>query len=150
MKTTLFESFPGTCPASVSLLRVSALELLWHPWVPPHDLAPINKKILSCEVPLLVFLICAMTVPFQSTPDPRKSISSSCFPPSSPHPGAVSLSCIPAWCRCRTFCSASCGQRSFGFWPAPFSHPRIAADLPFLSPLLSVVSSEHLALDLLP
>lgn len=67
MKTTLFESFPGTCPAGVCLLRVSALELLWHPWVPPHDLAPSDKKILSCEVPLLVILICAMTIPFQST-----------------------------------------------------------------------------------
>lgn len=67
MKTTLFESFPGTCPAGVSLLGVSALELLWHPWVPPHDLAPINKKILSCEVTLKFFLICAMTVPFGPT-----------------------------------------------------------------------------------
>lgn len=67
MKTTLFESFPGTCPAGVSLLRVSALELLWHPQEPPHDLAPMDKKSLSCEVPLLFFLICATTAPFHST-----------------------------------------------------------------------------------
>lgn len=67
MKTTLFESFPGTCPAGISLLRVSALELLWHPWVPPHDLASINKNILLCGVTLIFFLICATTVPFGPT-----------------------------------------------------------------------------------
>lgn len=75
MKTTLVESFPGTCPAGVSLLRLSALDLFWHPWVPPHDLAPIDKKILSCEVPLDC-MVCA-DCPFSvKLPDPRENTSS--------------------------------------------------------------------------
>lgn len=75
----LIESFPGTCPAGVSL---SALELFWHLWVPPHDLAPINKKILSCEVPLLGCVVCADCPLSAKLPDPRKNTSHPCFPPS--------------------------------------------------------------------
>jgi len=89
MKPKLFESFPQTFPAGISLLRVSVLALLLHPWMPPHDLVPTNRKILFCEAPLGfsgLYNDCLFSV---NLPDPRRPISSSCFNP--PPRGCVFL-----------------------------------------------------------